>query len=184
MSAGCATVGDHRVEAQYQRASSARGGYGEFYLVEEALTSDGSTTVQWVLGDIMNNDGEKIGNSVTDTAPTDILVAALVQEFDGAGYNTIRVNAMPKGAKGLVLKKAYFRLDEVKTPFIVVAESKVKIEVVPWRNGKAMKKMEYEAEYSDTAVTDRDELVSNALPQAISTIMKQSVSKIVRMIEL
>ena len=185
VAAGCATVKDQRVDILYQSAANATGGSGDLYLVEESPPpSGGATTIQWVIGGITNKDGENLGNTVTGTAPTDILMAAFVREFKVAGYNTTQEGSMPKDAtKGLVLKSATIRMNEVKNPLSDEAKCKVKIAVVPWRDGKAITNLEYEAEYIDTAVTGRDVLLSNTMVRTIQTIMKRSVPEIVNVIE-
>ena len=182
---GCATVKDQRVDILYQSAANATGGSGDLHLVEESPPSPGgAATVQWVIGGITNKDGENLGNTVTDTAPTDILMAALVQEFKVAGYSTIQENSMPKDvAKGLVLKSATIRIDEVKSPLSDEAKCKVKIAIEPWLDGKAINKLEYESDYTDSAVTGRDVLLSNTMLRTIQLIMKRSVPEIVNMIE-
>jgi len=185
LSAGCASVGDQRVEVLYQRSVHASGGSGDLYLVEEVPPpTGGSSTIQWVIGEIRNKDGAKLGNTVTDTAPMDTLLAAFTQEFKSAGYNTVQLNSMPPGAaKGMVLKSATVKLDEVKSPSNLEVKSKVTVSVEPWRDGRALTKTEYEADYSESAVTGRDALASKALLQTIQTIMKRSVPDIVKTIE-
>lgn len=184
ITAGCATVRDQRVDILYERAANAAGGSGALYLVEEPPPVGGATTVQWVLGEIRNKDGDKLGNTVTDTAPTDTLMAAFVQEFKGAGYNIVQASSMPKDtAEGLALKSAVIRMDEVKSPLSDEAKCKVKITVEPWRDGKAVTRLEYEADYTESAVTGRDELPSKTMLGTIQTIMRRSVPEIVKMIE-
>lgn len=184
ISAGCATVGDQRVNILYQKTANATGGSGDLYLVEELPPpTGGATTIQWVIGEIRNKDGEKLGNTVTDTAPTDILMSALVQEFKGV-YNAVQVRSMPKdAAKGLVLKSATIKMDEVKSPASMEAKCKVTVTVEPWSNGEAMTKLEYEADYTDTAVTGRDELASKTMLHALGIIMTRLVPEIVKIIE-
>ena len=185
LGAGCATVGDQRVEILYQRSANASGGSGDLYVVAESpALGGGATTIQWVLGEIRNKDGEKLGNTVTDTAPMDTLTAALVQEFKGAGYNTIQEKSMPQGvAKGVLLKSATIKLDEVKSAASLETKCKVTVTLEPWRDGKAIDKVDYESEYTDTAVTGRDTLAAKTLQQAMKVIMKRSVPDIVKMIE-
>ena len=179
--AGCATVSDQRVDILYQRTANANGGSGDLYLVEEtAPASSGATPIQWILGGITNKDGEQLGNIVTDAAPADILTDAFVQELKGAGYNIIQNKTLPREtAKGLKIESVTIKLDEVKSPFKDDAKCKVKISVEPWRKGQAMNKLEYEAEYSDSAITDREELLSKTMLQAIQTIMIRAVPEIV-----
>jgi hypothetical protein len=183
--AGCATVGDQRVDVLYQRTVYADRGTGDFYLAQESsVPSSGTTPIQWIIGDITNNDGQKLGNIVTDVAPTDLLTEAFIQEFKGSGYNVFRESPIPQGAtKGLKLKSVTMKLEEVKSVPKATAKCKVKISIEPWLNGKATSKLEYEAEYEDTAITDRDELLSKAMLQAIQTLMARSVPEIIKTLE-
>ena len=185
LSAGCATVGDQRVDLLYQRGANASGGSGDLYVVEESPSpTGGSNTIQWVLGEIRDKDGKKLGNMVSDTSPADTLTAAYIQEFKGAGYNTVQRNAMPADApKGMLLKRANIKLDEVKRASSFQVKCKVTVTVEPWSAGKALNRVEYEADYTDTAVTDRDLLASKTLHEALHVIMRRSVPDLVKMIE-
>ena len=183
--AGCATTGDQRVDILYQRIVYTERGTGDLYLAQESsVPSTGTTPIQWIIGEITNNDGEKLGNIVTDVAPTDLLMEAFIQEFKGSGYNVFRESPIPQGAtKGLKLKSVTIKLEEVKSVPKATAKCKVKISIEPWLNGKAVNKLEYEAEYEDTAITDRDELLSKAMLQAIQTLMARSVPEIIKTLE-
>ena len=185
LTAGCVTVGDQRVDVLYQTAANATGGSGDLYLVEESTrTSGGAASIQWIIGEIRNSHGEKLGNTVTDMAPTDILASAFTQELKRAGYNTIRLTSMPKdAAKGLVLKSAVIKIDELKTTSSLEAKSKVTVSIEPWRDGGPLSRLRYEADYSETAVTGRDRLAAKTLLQAIRTVMTRSVPEIVKMLE-
>jgi len=112
------------------------------------------------------------------------VMEAFMQEFKGSGYNVIRENPIPQSAiKGVKLKNVTIQLEEVKSLSRVNATCKVKISIEPWLNGKTTNKLEYDAEYDDTAIADRDKLVSNALLQAIHAVMTRSVPEIVKLLE-
>ena len=185
MTAGCATVGDQRVDILYRSSANATGGSGDLYLVQEAQAPSGGTTpIQWIIGDITNKDGEKVANIVTDMAPADLLASAFDQELKTAGYNVLHVDSMPGDAvKGLDLKSVSIKMEEKKSLIEVNATCRVKISVEPWRNGKAVNKLDYEAEYTDSSVTDRDEIVSKTMAKALQTIMARSVPDIIKTLE-
>lgn len=179
----CATVGDQRVDVLYQSTSNATGGTGEVLIAEEAPPPS-AAGIQWIIGEIRNNDGEMLGNTVTDTAPTDLLTEALIQELKGAGYRTLRVGSLPPGVgKGIIVKNVTVKLDEVKSAPTLQTKCKVTVSVEPWVGGKALSRVSYESNYSETAVTGRDELPSKTLLQAIKTVMAQAVPEIVRTLE-
>ncbi len=183
--AGCATVGDQRVDVLYKSVANASGGSGDLYLVEEvAPASSGSTPIQWILGGITNKDGEKLGNIVTDTAPADLLTNAFIQELKGAGYKIVQESSMPREApKGLKLRSVTITLDEVKSSLKDDAKCIVKISIEPWRNGKATDRLEYAAEYADSAVTDREELLSKTMLKAIQSIMNKAAPETIKILE-
>ena len=182
--AGCATVGDQRVNILYQSTAIAKGGSGDLYLVEEPTPdSSYSTPIQYILGGVKNKDGEQLGNIVTDKAPADLLIEAFCQEFKGAGYNVVQGNSMPReAAKGLKLQSVTIKLDEVKG-VIVNSKCIVKISVEPWRNGKVINKLEYMAEYIGSTMTDREEELPKTMLQAIRSIMKKAVPEITKILE-
>jgi hypothetical protein len=183
LTAGCATVGDERANILYRSSANASGGKGDFYLVQEVVTPSGGTNpIQWIVGDITNGDGVKIGDVVTDVAPSDLLANALVQEFKSVGFNVIQERTMPNDVtNGLKLKSATMKLEEVKRVTRNDATCSMKFVVELWRNGKATNKLQYESVYTDSAVTDRDELLSKAMLQTIQTLMKRAVPEIVGM---
>jgi len=185
LAAGCATVGDQRVDILYQRTVYDGRGTGDLYLAQESVVpSMGAVPVQWIIGRITGNDGEKLGNIVTDIAPADLVMEAFTQELKGAGYNVIRSNPIPRGAaKGLKLKSVTMNLQEGKSVPKVMATCKVKVALEPWLNGTAVNKLEYEAEYDDTAVTDREELLAKTMRQALHALMAQSIHEITRTLE-
>jgi len=185
LGSGCATVGDQRVELLYQGGVNAGGGSGDLYIVEATPPgTGGSSTIQWVLGEIRSKGGEKLGNTVTETAPMDSVLQAYIQEFKAAGYTTVQLNSMPSGApKGVLIKSATVKVDEVKSPASLEVKSKVTVSVEPWRDGRALATTEYEADYTDSAVTGRDTLASQTLLQNVRTVMKRSVPDIIKAIE-
>jgi len=182
--AGCATVGDQRVNILYQSTAIAKGGSEDLYLIEEPTPdSSYSTPIQYILGGIKNKDGEQLGNIVTDKAPADLLIDAFYQEFKSAGYNVVKGNSMPgEAAKGLKLRSVTINLDEVKG-VIVNSKCIVKISVEPWRNSKAINKLEYVAEYTASTMTDREEELPKTMLQAIRSIMKKAVPEITKILE-
>ena len=181
---GCATV-DQRVDVLYQPAANAKGGSGDLYLVRNIpAASREASGIQWILGGIMNGDGEKGGNVVTNIAPADLVVDALSQELKASGYNVMRTDSLPASpGKAVALNSVTLTLDETRSFLKDEARCAARISVQPWRDGKAVSSLEYEARYSDTAVTDRDLLLPNTLQKTLELLMARSVPEIVRMLE-
>ena len=177
LAAGCATVGDQRADILYKSAANASGGSGDLHLVQDvAASSGGATPIQWIIGDVANGDGEKIGNVVTDIAPSDLIMNAFEQEFRGAGFDVIRDRTMPNDiTRGLKLTSAVVKLTEVKSLTRSEAKCSMKVALELWRNGNAVSKLEYEAVFSDSAVVNRDELLPKVMLQTLQTLMKRAV---------
>lgn len=181
---GCATV-DQRADILYQSSANAKGGSGDLYLADAVRPNTGGATgVQWVLGAIRDKDGEKVGSVVTETAPADTILDAFRQEFKAAGYKVLTAGSLPEGVKkGVVLSAATITLDETRSFFTVDAKCSAKISVEPWRDGKALNKLDYEIVYADSTVTDRDELPAKTLQKALQLLMSRATPEIVKLIE-
>jgi hypothetical protein len=134
------------------------------------------------VGDITNGEGEKIGNVVTDVAPSDLLENAIVQELKSAGFNVIQERTMPNNVTtGLRLKKTTLKLTEVKSLTRADARCSIKIAVDLWRNGRATNMLEYESVYGDSDVINREELLSRVMLQTLQNLMKRAVPEIIDM---
>ncbi len=183
--AGCVS-GDKRVEILYQPGANYKGASGDLYLARAVppASAAGAPSVQFILGEISNKDGAKIGNVVSDRDPVDMVIDALTNEFRNAGYNVIVVGTLPAGVKkGVLLANASFTLDEVKKWYRFEAKGRVKISVEPWRNGNALNRLDYEASYADSAITDRESLPQKTLEKALQDLMARSVPEVIKMIE-
>ena len=181
---GCATT-DRRVNLLYQPTANVKGGSGTVYLVQGVRSASRQAAgIQWILGSITKSSGEKSGNVVTDTAPANLAMDALKQELKSAGYNIVQSEAMPAGArKGVLLHEVSLKLDEKSGVVSDEANCSVRMSLQPWRNGKPVDRLSYEAEYSETAVTDRDLLLSKTLQTALQLVMKRSVPEVVNVLE-
>lgn len=182
---GCATV-DTRVNILYEPVVRASGGSGELYLVQKAApaVAGESPAVQWILGEVTNKDGEQIGRIVTDLAPNELVANAFSGEFKAAGFAVMPVKALPDNvAKGVSVSSVTITLDEVSSLFKVDAKSTAKISVELWKNGSKLTKLDYEVVYSDSAITGRDQILSDTLKKNLQTLMNRAVPEIIRMLE-
>ncbi len=185
VAAGCATV-DQRVDLLYEPVVHAVGGSGDLFVAQEGGTSSPgeNAPVQWILGGITDENGEQLANIVTDIPPKDLVVSAYTNELRAAGYSLLPEKALPAGvAKGIVFKHLAVNLSETSSTVKVDATCTVKVSAELWKNGSKMTTLSFETSYSDTAITERDQLARNTLKKALQNLMKQSVPEIIRMLE-
>lgn len=180
---GCATV-DQRADILYQPTAAAKGGSGDLYLVRQVPGAPKTAmTIQYVIGKI-TKDGAKVGNVVTDMAPADLVMDALREELRSAGYRVTVTDAMPADAKkGVSLNNASIVLDVKKSIVKDEANGSAKISVQIWRDGRAVNALDYESEYSDVAVADRERLASKTLRKMLEMVMMRSIPDMVQKIE-
>ncbi len=181
---GCATT-DQRVDILYEAAANAKGGSGDLVL-SSAIPPEsvGASHVRWVLGEIKDVNGEKVGDIFTDIAPSASLMDAFNREFTAAGYSVLTAPALPAGvSKGVQLKSVEITMSEVKSWYKVEVKATVKATVTPWRNGTELNKLEYESLYSDSAATDKDLAPEKTLRKALQDLMQRGVPEIIRVIE-
>ncbi len=183
---GCATV-DKRVDILYKPAVHNASGSGTLHLGQLGVQKPGggdSTPVQWILGEVKNEDGEKVASIVTDTAPADLVTDAFTQEFKAAGYTVLSAQTpTAEVKKGVNLTNVTIRLNEVSSLLKAEAKGTIDISVEVWRDGDKLRKLDYEAVYSDSAVTGRDQLLPDTLQKVVQAAMKRAVPEIIKLIE-
>jgi hypothetical protein len=183
-SAGCATV-NQRVDILYSPVATVRGEGGTIYLARGAEPAgDGARSARMEVGEIRDGDGRKIAPVATGVPPADLVMDALTQELRRAGYTPLAVTELPPDVgKGLMVGKVVIRLDVIDSQFKAEATCRVKLAVEPRRNGRPLKKLEYESSYADTVVTGRDRLPAEVLLKSMQGIMAGAVPDIVRIVE-
>ena len=181
---GCAAV-DQNVNFLYQPTGLGRDGSGDLYLSQTArLGSGGSMTAQWIIGEIKDKDGNNTGNIVTARPPADTFLDAFTREFKAAGYNVMPVNALPAGVtKGIRLESVEIKLEEVDRLYKVETMCTVKVSLEPWRNGKSVKRLNYENTYSDTTILDRDMILLKSMQTTLQELMARVVREVTLIIE-
>ncbi len=181
---GCAAV-DQNVNFLYQPTAFGRDGSGDLYLSQTArLGSGGSKTTQWIIGEIKDKDGNNTGNIVTARSPADTFLDAFTREFKAAGYNVMPVNALPTGVtKGIRLESVEIKLEEVDRVYKVETMCTVKVSLEPWRNGNAIKRLNYENTYTDTTILDRDMILLKSMQTALQELMARVVREVTVILE-
>lgn len=181
---GCAAV-DRNVNFLYQPTAFGRGGSGDLYLSAGDQSAAGkATTTQWVIGETKNSKGENTGNIISVRSPMDMLMDAFTQEFKAAGYNVLPVNALPAGvSKGIRLNSVAIELEEVNSLYKIETKCTVKVALEPWRNGNAIKTLNYENSYTDSTLIDRDLFLLKSLQTTLQELMARVVREVTMMIE-
>jgi len=180
---GCAAV-DQSINFLYQPTAFGKGGSGDIYLSQSVHPTSGRPSAQWVIGKTKNSADKDTGNILTARSPADIAVDAFSQELKAAGYNVITVDALPTGvAKGIRLESVSIRMEEFDRLYKVDAKCSVKVSVEPWRNGSAIKRLDYESSYSDSTLLDRDMILLKSLQNALQELMARAVREAVVLVE-
>ncbi len=182
--AGCATT-DENVNFLYQPTTFGGGGSGDLYLARGDKSSAGKgTSVEWVLGEMKNSSGENKGRIISARSPVDIMTDAFAREFKAAGYNVIPTSDLPANVmKGIRLEKATIQLDEVKGLVKLETTCTIKVALEPWRNGVAIKKLNYENTYTASTLIDRDLFLLKSLQDTMQELMARVVREVTVMLE-
>ncbi len=182
--AGCATT-DENVNFLYQPTTFGGGGSGDLYLARgDKSAASRETSVEWVIGEIKSGSGENKGRVISTRSPMDIMADAFAREFKAAGYNVIPASGLPANVtKGIKLEKVAIQLDEVKGLVKLETTCTVKVAVEPWRNGVAIKKLNYENTYTASTLVDRDLFLLKSLQDTMRELMARVVREVTVMLE-
>jgi hypothetical protein len=180
---GCAAV-DHSIIFLYQPTAFGKGGSGDIYLSQSVHPTSGRPSAQWVIGKTKNSADKDTGNILTARSPADIAMDAFSQELKAAGYNVITVDALPAGVtKGIKLESVSIRMEEFDRLYKVDAKCSVSVSVETWRNGSAIKMLDYESSYSDSTLLDRDMILLKSMQNALQELMARAVREAVVLVE-
>lgn len=180
---GCSAV-DQNINFLYQPTAFGKGSSGDIYLSQSVHPTSGRPSAQWVIGKTKNSADNDTGNILTSRSPADIAVDAFTQELKAAGYNVITVDALPAGvAKGIRLESVSIKMEEFDRVYKVDANCSVKISLEPWRNGSAIKRLDYESSYSDSTLLDREMILLKSLQIALQELMARAVREAVVLVE-
>lgn len=180
--AGCAQVA-HKVDVLYTPTVTYHGGTGPLELVVNNAGRDSGSDplARWVLGQIKDSDGIVTGDVISAIHPQNVLADAFRQDLSAAGYQVSFSKAPDKNtAKGVVLKDASVRLDEVPSLAKLESSCTISLKLDIWKSGKVVKHSEYRSKLSDIAIVNRDQLPGNLFQKAIREIMDQAVPDIIQ----
>ncbi len=176
---------DERVNLLYQPTAFGHGGSGELYLTQNIQpASTGRSSVEWVIGTEKNGDGDITDNIVSPRSPVEMLMDASAREFKAAGYNVLTADAFPTGAtKGIRLVAASIKMEEIDRIYKIETKCTVQVTVEPWRNGAALKRLNYENSYSDSTILDRETILNKTLQTTLQELMARVVREVTVMLE-
>ena len=183
--AGCAAA-DRKVTMLYRPAVDASGGSGELYLSSSAGGTgiDENAPVQWIVGSVRETSGEKTGEIVSRIPPQQLVLDALRQELIRSGYQVTEVEVQPAGvAKGIDIAAITVGLEEVGSLARSEGSARVAISIAVWKGGREVRKLGYDARFSDFAITERSQLAANVLQNALQGVMEQAVPEIISTLE-
>ena len=182
LAAGCAAT-DKYVNVLYQPSVYAGGGAGTLYLTAPGARSEQGKTAsaKWIIGKVINNDGNQTGEIVTTIAPVDLVLDAFNRELTNAGYKIFRVTALPGDVmKGISVDRAEIKMEDVSSIYKDEGTGRLIVSLDLWKNGKNFKKLYYESAYSDSAFKGRDLLLQDILQKALQGVMEKAVPEIVK----
>ncbi len=179
---GCAANDLQLKKPVYLPVATVKGPGGPLIL---ASSLDGTVPgvgerIQWILGEVKDNDGKIKGSVTSTTAPGALVRDALQQELLQAGYAVQVAKELPKGAEtGLVLAASSVQLDETASLVKVEADCRVSFSVEVWKQGVKTNTLSFESRFSDFALKDREKLHQEVLQKAFASAFKQAVPAIV-----
>lgn len=137
-------------------------------------------TAKYVVVTVKNDSGKKLGIIVSSLASDELLRDALREELNAAGYTVRQVNTLPEdAAKGISLSRVYVDAEQVTGLLEVEGTCKVSVSLDLWRNGARVRRLDYVSSYSDSAITDRDQLLQATLQKALQDVMRQAIPEVI-----
>ncbi len=168
---GCARYA-HNVSALYEPSAGIYGGTGEVYVIIPESQQTQSSDVKWGIGKITDGDNMKIDDVVSPRSPAEIIQAALVLELKKGGYTVTPTTKHHDGEQQVIdITKAEIKLEQVSALADLKATCRVLVGMDVFKNGKMVKRLQYESESSKTDVKDRDFLAKSVLEEALQSIM-------------
>lgn len=159
---GCASV-NQKISLLYEPVGKARGGSGTIYLAgtgNNQHKNDLAENVRWVIGSVHDKEGSTIGEVSSPQSAEDILLDALREELQTAGYMVRRVEALPKdGSNGLQLTAYTFNFNKTKAMAKDTGECDISMSLNVFKDGALAKRLQVTYKMSDYAIIDRDFLM-------------------------
>ncbi len=180
---GCARYA-RSVNMLYSPAAVSQQGSGYLYVVipENQLTP--SSQVKWVLGKVTDDENKKIDELFSPRSPAELAQSALSQELKRTGYTVLPVAKHPDDHTKLIdISKVDISLNQLSDFADLKATCRVLIALDIYKNGKLIRKLEYQSLSSKTDIKDRDLLAHVVLQEALQSVMTKALPDLIQLLE-
>ncbi len=175
---GCARYA-RDVNVLYEPTVGIRGGAGEVYITIPESQEMQSQGIKWVIGKVRDNRNKQIDEVLSPRSPAEIIQAAFIQEFRLAGYTAIPTSKRPEtGQRVIELTKTEIELDQTSDLTDIKAKCRVVAGMDVHKDGRLIKRLQYEASTSRFDVKDRDLLAGNVLRDALQSVMRKTMPEL------
>ena len=175
---GCARYA-RNVNLLYEPTATVSGGSGEIYIIIPENKQTPSPDIKWVLGKVKDDDSKNIDEVSSPRSPAEIIQAAFGREFKKAGYTVIPTTKRPAAEQQAIdLTKTEIDLEQITDLADLKAKCRVLVGVDVFKNGKHIKRLQYEATSSRTDIKDRDMLAINVLEDSVQSIMQKAMPEL------
>ena len=172
---GCARYA-HDVNVLYEPSASVQGGSGVIYILMPAPRQTLSPDVKWVIGNVTDDENNKIDTVSSSRSPAEIIQAALVQELKKAGYTVIPSTKRQGDEQRIIdLTKADIKLEQISSLVDIKAKCQILVAMDVFKHGRLAKRLQYESTSSKADFKDRDLLAKNVLEDALESLMLKTI---------
>jgi hypothetical protein len=183
--AGCATA-DKNVRLDYHPTIDAVGGTGELYVAISAERDSLAkrSGVEWILGEIKDDDGKPLGKLLTNMEPKGLVADAIIQELKAAGFKVKVVQSLPTdAAKGLVFSGITLKLNEVEGVVKAQAKGSVQVKMEVWKGGAKVKQLDYEEATSNSVMRTNTENLDKTLQETVTAVTRRAIPDLMQALE-
>ena len=183
--AGCATA-DKNVRLDYHPTIDAVGGTGELYVAISAERDSLAkrSGVEWILGEIKDDDGKPLGKLLTNMEPKGLVADAFIQELKAAGFKVKVVQSLPTdAAKGLVFSGITLKLNEVEGVVKAQAKGSVQVKMEVWKGGAKVKQLDYEEATSNSVMRTNTENLDKTLQETVTAVTRRAIPDLMQALE-
>lgn len=175
MLSGCTRYA-RSVNVLYEPSVAIQNGIGEIHLIIPESQQTQSSDIRWTIGSVTDGGNMKIDDVDSSRSPAEIIRAAFTQELKKGGYTvTPGTRMLESDGWAIDLTKTEIKIDQVSEFSTLKATCRVVAGMDVYKNGRLVKKLEYEASSSRTDIKDRDILAQRALEDALQSLMQKAV---------
>jgi len=175
---GCARYA-RNVNTLYEPSATIRGGSGEVYIIIPESQQTQSSNIKWVLGKVKDHDKNQIDEVLSPRSPAEIIQEAFGQEFKAAGYTVIPAAKRPEAEQRVIdITKTEIMLEQTSDIADIKAKCRVLVGLDVYKNGRLIKRLQYEASSSKLDIKDRDLLARNVLQETLQLVMLKAMPEL------